>query len=232
MRRRRPSWSYFPSSAFPAYAIDDLLFQDALLDAVERADRQLVEASRRLSGPHRRRAAARHGRALQHRGGDPPRPAASASSRRPICRTTANSTRQRHFASGAGVRGQTHHASPAARVRSASICCSARRARPHSPSTSRSARTSGRRSRHPASPRWPARRCWSICRPATSPSARRETRRLLCASQSARAIAAYAYSAAGSRRIDDRPRLGRPGGDFRDAATARRERAFSLTTRR
>src|SRR6476659_4497316 len=38
----------FPELGLSAYAIDDLLFQDALLGAVERAIDQLVEASRGL----------------------------------------------------------------------------------------------------------------------------------------------------------------------------------------
>jgi len=38
----------FPELGLSAYAIDDLLFQDALLDSVERAIGQLVEASREL----------------------------------------------------------------------------------------------------------------------------------------------------------------------------------------
>ena len=42
-----------------------------------------------------------------------------------------------------------------------------------------------------------------------------DERHLLCRSQSARAIAAYVYSAAGPGREHDRPRLGRAGGDLR-----------------
>lgn len=36
----------FPELGLSAYAIDDLLFQDALLDAVERAIDQLIDRSR------------------------------------------------------------------------------------------------------------------------------------------------------------------------------------------
>ena len=38
----------FPELGLSAYAIEDLLFQDALLDAVERAIDQLVDRSRQL----------------------------------------------------------------------------------------------------------------------------------------------------------------------------------------
>ncbi len=47
-----------------------------------------------------------------------------------------------------------------------------------------------------------------------------EARRLLCGSQSMRAIAAYAYSASGPGEVDDRSRLGRPCRDLRAAATS------------
>ncbi len=50
-RPARPSWS-FPSSGLSSYAIEDLLLQDALLDEVERVDRQGrrgLEASSSLS---------------------------------------------------------------------------------------------------------------------------------------------------------------------------------------
>ena len=55
-----------------------------------------------------------------------------------------------------------------------------------------------------------------------------QMRRLLCASQSARCIAAYAYTAAGRRRIDHRPRLGRPGRDLRERRPPGRDRSASL----
>ena len=42
----------------------------------------------------------------------------------------------------------------------------------------------------------------------------------LCASQSARTIAAYMYTAAGNRGIDDRPGLGRAGDDLRERRPA------------
>ena len=64
-------------------------------------------------------------------------------------------------------------------------------------STSRSARTCGRRSRRARTARWPARPCSPTCRPATSPSARPTTAAQLCEAQSARTISAYVYTAAG-----------------------------------
>ncbi len=53
-----------------------------------------------------------------------------------------------------------------------------------------------------------------------------ETRDLLCRAQSARCLAAYVYAAAGAGEIDHRPRLGRPGRDLRERRPARRDRAF------
>ena len=58
----------FPELGLSAYAIDDLLFQDALLDAVEQAIDRLVEVARDLypvlvvGAPLRRRAPLQYGR--------------------------------------------------------------------------------------------------------------------------------------------------------------------------
>ena len=49
-------------------------------------------------------------------------------------------------------------------------------------------------------------------------------RRELCASQSARTIAGYLYTAAGHGRVDDRPRVGRSSADLRERRHARRVR--------
>ena len=104
---------------------------------------------------------------------------------------------KRHFVSGANIVEQHDQARRPARRRSAPTCCSARPASCPSPSMSRSARTSGCRCRRRAMRRSRARRCWSTCRPATSPSAR-PRRGACCAAASRRArIAAYAYSASG-----------------------------------
>ncbi len=53
-----------------------------------------------------------------------------------------------------------------------------------------------------------------------------ETRRLLCHSQSARCIAAYRLRGRRCRRVDHRPRLGRPGLDLRERRRAGRKRAL------
>ena len=53
-----------------------------------------------------------------------------------------------------------------------------------------------------------------------------EYRRQLVGNQSARCLAAYLYSAAGMRRIDHRPRLGRPWGDLRKRHAGRRVEAL------
>ena len=58
---------------------------------------------------------------------------------------------------------------------SAPTCSSRRRPAAAEARTSRSARTSGCRSRRRATRRWPARRCWSTCRRRTSRSASRTT---------------------------------------------------------
>ncbi|HXQ47187.1 MAG TPA: NAD(+) synthase, partial [Caulobacteraceae bacterium] len=47
--RERAVLAAFPELGLSAYAIDDLLFQDALLDAVEDAIAQLAEASQGLN---------------------------------------------------------------------------------------------------------------------------------------------------------------------------------------
>ena len=115
----------FPELGLSAYAIDDLLLQDALLDAVEapigRARRGLA---RPLPGAGRRRAAAARRAALQYRRGDPPRPDPGRRRPRPTCPTTASSTRSATSRSGAGVRGSADRARRPARRRSAPTFCS------------------------------------------------------------------------------------------------------------
>ena len=57
--KARTALMVFPELGLSAYAIDDLLLQDALLDAVEAAIAEVVEASQdAVPGPGRRRAAA------------------------------------------------------------------------------------------------------------------------------------------------------------------------------
>ena len=150
-----------------------------------------------LPRPDRRRPAARGRPALQHRHRHPSRRDPGRRARRPTCRTTASSTK-----SATSCRAPTSSSSTiklaghdgAVRHRHA---VPLDRHRCPSPSMSRSARTSGCRCRRRAMRRSPARRCWSTCRPATSPSAR-PRRGACCAAASRRArIAAYAYSASG-----------------------------------
>jgi NAD+ synthase (glutamine-hydrolysing) len=64
----------FPALGLSAYAIEDLLFQDALLDAVERAIDQLVNPiATTFPRPDRRGAAPTPRRIVQLRGSDPSR---------------------------------------------------------------------------------------------------------------------------------------------------------------
>ena len=76
-------------------------------------------------------------------------------------------------------------------------CSSRRRTCRASCCTSRSARTSGCRCRRARSRRWPARRCIANLSASNITVGKAEYRRLLCASQSAKCVAAYLYSAAG-----------------------------------
>ena len=56
--------------------------------------------------------------------------------------------------------------------------------------------------------------------------AKADYRRLLCASQSAKCVAAYRLCGGGLWRIDDRPRLGRAWDDLRERRSARRDGAL------
>ncbi|HEV2364392.1 MAG TPA: NAD(+) synthase [Caulobacteraceae bacterium] len=97
----------FPELGLSAYAIDDLLLQDALLDAVETAIGELVQASRRLypalvvGAPVRWRGRL-YNAAVVIRGGDV---------LGVVPKTYLPNYREfyekRHFASGGGVRGET-----------------------------------------------------------------------------------------------------------------------------
>ncbi len=64
----------FPELGLSAYAIDDLLLQDALLDGVERRDRRLARPRARCVRLHRGRAGAAQPPALQLRRGHRARP--------------------------------------------------------------------------------------------------------------------------------------------------------------
>ena len=125
----------------------------------------------------------------------------------------------RWFSPADGTRAARDRASAASRCRSASTCCSTAGTR-RSWSASRSARTSGCRSRPARSRRWPGRTCCSTSRPATRRSARAPYRtrprrrpvgplhRRLCL----RRVRAD--------RVDDRPRLRRPLPDRRERPAA------------
>ena len=223
----------FPELCLSAYAIDDLLFQDALLDAVERQIDRLIDASRELfAGLRRRRAAALAGAALQlrawsiHRGrllGVVPKIYPAELPR--ILRAAA-------FHLGRGDARPVDRRWPGTRRRSASICCS--RATGHgrrSPSMSRSARICGCRSR-----RAPMRRCGRGRDPAQPVGQQHHDRQGGDAPPAVRvAIVALhrrlCLFGRRRRRVDDRPRLGRPGRHLRDRRPARRDRALLRRSR-
>ena len=186
----------FPELGLSAYAIDDLLFQDALLDAVERAIDQLVIASRDLypaliiGAPLRHAGALFNTAVVIHRG----------SVLGAVPKTYLPNYREfyekRHFMSGAGVR--------TAQIRIAG------RDAPFGIDLLFRSGGSVEFTFH-------VEICedfWAPVPPSTLAAlagaevlinlsasnitiGKADTRRLLCASQSARAIAAYAYSAAG-----------------------------------
>ena len=186
----------FPELGLSAYAIDDLLFQDALLDAVEQVIDQLVLTSRDLfpvlivGGPLRHAGALFNTAVVIHRG------AILGVVPKTYLPNYREFYEKRHFTSGAGVRAQQ-------------------------------IRIAGRevpfgvdllfRSSGSVDFTFHVELCedfWAPLPPSTFAAlagaevlinlsasnitiGKADTRRLLCASQSARAIAAYAYSAAG-----------------------------------
>jgi NAD+ synthase (glutamine-hydrolysing) len=186
----------FPELGLSAYAIDDLLFQDALLDAVEHAIDQLLIASRDLypvlivGAPLRHAGALFNTAVVIHRG----------SVLGAVPKTYLPNYREfyekRHFLSGAGVR--------AAQIQIAG------REAPFGIDLLFRPNGSVNFTFH-------VEICedfWAPVPPSTLAAlagaevlinlsasnitiGKADTRRLLCASQSARAIAAYAYSAAG-----------------------------------
>ncbi|HET9902692.1 MAG TPA: NAD(+) synthase [Xanthobacteraceae bacterium] len=186
----------FPELGVSAYAIDDLLLQDALLDSVERAIASICEGSRNLfpvlvvGAPLRQGGRLYNSAVVIHRGdilGVVPKT---------YLPNYREFYERRHFTSGAGVSGQTILVA----------------GRPVPFGTDLLFRSNGS-----------APFCFhvEICEdiwvpqpPSTAAAlagaevllnlsasniviGKAETRRLLCASQSARAVAAYAYSAAG-----------------------------------
>ena len=186
----------FPELGISAYAIDDLLFQDALLDAVEAAVGRLVEASRELypvivvGAPLRGEGRLFNTAVVIHRGqvlGVVPKT---------YLPNYREFYEKRHFASGAGVRG--------------GAIAVAGRAAPFGVDLMF-------RSAGAVDLRFHVEICEDVWTPIPPSSGaalagaevlvnlsasnitigKAEMRRLLCASQSARAIAAYLYTAAG-----------------------------------
>ena len=186
----------FPELGLSAYAIDDLLFQDALLDAVERAVDELVDRSRQfypvliVGAPLRRNGGLFNSAVVIHGGtlvGVVPKT---------YLPNYREFYERRHFRSGAGIRDQ--HITVAGHHAPFGVDLLFR-------STGSAAFT------------FHVEICedfWAPLPPSTSAAlagaeilvnlsasnvviGKAQTRRLLCASQSARAIAAYAYSAAG-----------------------------------
>lgn len=186
----------FPELGLSAYAIDDLLFQDALLDAVEAAIGRIVEASRTLypalvvGAPLRHDGALYNAAVVIHRGtvlGVVPKA---------YLPNYREFYERRHFTSGLGVRGQTTIVAGHKVPFGVDLLF----------------RSSGA-----VGVTFHVEICedfWVPLPPSTVAAlagaevllnlsasnitiGKAETRRLLCASQSARAIAAYAYSAAG-----------------------------------
>ena len=186
----------FPELGLSAYAIDDLLFQDALLDAVESAIDQIVEHSRRLypvlvlGAPLRNRGALFNCGVVIHAGtliGVVPKT---------YLPNYREFYERRHFRSGASIRAEQ-------------IAVAGRNV-PFGIDLLFQSTGSAVFTFH-------IEVCedfWAPLPPSTAAAlagaeillnlsasnvviGKAETRRLLCASQSARAIAAYAYSAAG-----------------------------------
>jgi NAD+ synthase (glutamine-hydrolysing) len=186
----------FPELGLSAYAIDDLLYQDALLDAVETRIGELAQASGQLypvlivGAPLRRRGQLFNSAVIIHRG----------TILGVVPKTYLPNYREfyerRHFASGAGIRGSSIELAGRAAPFGIDLLF---------------------RSTTPIEITFHVEICenvWVPLPPSTSAAlagaevlvnlsasnvtiGKAETRRLLCASQSARTIAAYIYSAAG-----------------------------------
>ena len=110
----------YPELCLSSYAIDDLIMQDALLDAVERGDRRDRRGSADLAPVLRdRRAAAPQRPALQLRAGRSRAARCSASCPRASCPITANIYEKRWFAHGRDIDGAVDPRSAAAKCRSA-----------------------------------------------------------------------------------------------------------------
>ncbi len=220
----------FPELCLSAYAIDDLLLQDALLDAVEAQIARLIELSRKrapvavVGAPLRSRGRLFNCAVAIHRGrvlGVVPKT---------YLPNYREFYERRHFTSGEGVRGETmalvgqeapfgidllfEATGPAAFTFHVEVCEDLWVPQP--PSIAGAAAGAEVLLNLSAS---------------NITIGKAQMRRLLCASQSARCIAAYAYSAAGAGEFDDRPCLGRAGGHLRDGQWARRDQAVQHDVR-
>ncbi len=194
--RLKAALMIFPELGLSAYAIDDLLFQDALLDGVERAIGRLIEASREfypvlvVGAPVRHNGHLFNAAIVIHRG----------SLLGVVPKTYLPNYREfyerRHFTSGVGIRQRHLSLAGCAAPFGVDLLF---------------------RSAGSVSFTFHVEICedfWAPLPPSTIAAlagaevlvnlsasnvviGKADTRRLLCASQSARAIGAYAYSAAG-----------------------------------
>ena len=231
--REKVLLAVFPELGLSAYSCEDLFHQQALLDAAEAALARAPAARR-----ERCALAAVVGLPLARR-------RTALQLRRAVCRGRLLGVvpktylpNYREFYEGAAVHARRRRALRRGRSASASdvpfgtdlMFRHAEQPRLRR-CTSRSARTSGCRSRRRRSPRWPARRCCANLSASNITVGKADYRRQLVGSQSARCLAAYLYSAARARRIDHRPGLGRPRADLRERQPAGRVGALRRPSR-
>ena len=186
----------FPELALSSYAIDDLLFQDALLEEVERAIDRLAETSRDMNavlvvgGPLRREGRLYNAAVIIHRG----------TILGAVPKTYLPNYREfyerRHFTSGAGVAGVEIAIAGRTVPFGVDLLFQSRGAVPFTfhveicediwvplPPSTRAAMAGAEVLLNLSA--------------SNITIGKADTRRLLCASHSSRAVAAYAYSAAG-----------------------------------
>ena len=189
----------FPELTLSGYSIEDILLQDALLDAVEDALLDIIAASADLlpvlvvGAPLRYQHRIYNTAVVIHRG------TCWASRPSPICRPTASSTSAARWppvtmcAASSGWVGRAR----SRRCRSAPICCSPRRTCPASCCTSRSARTCSCRYRRAREAALAGATVLANLSGSPITIGRAEDRALLARSASSRCLAAYVYAAAG-----------------------------------
>ena len=115
----------FPELCLTGYAIDDLVLQDALLDAVEEAIAHHRRGhARPAAAGRRRRSAAPRQPGLQLRGRRSTAAGCSASRPSPTCPTYREFYERRRFAPGDDRRGASIDLGRRARCPSAPTCCS------------------------------------------------------------------------------------------------------------